>query len=145
MRSKAALVLLAHVLAFCLSATAAEAVAEKIEMRSNLWEEAKGEALIEEAAADTREITIRVENLVPDSVFTVWFVNERPVVDIMGVGEGANSFRTDSDGNGVFSATVSSGELEDWQKLEVAYHPEGDPRKLANLHIALIAELKEAP
>jgi len=86
MRLKAPFVLLAHVLAFCLSAAAAEAVAEKIEMRSNLWEEAKGEALIEEAAADTREITIRVENLVPDSVFTVWFVNEQPVVDIMGVG-----------------------------------------------------------
>lgn len=139
MKLKSALAVFACALSF-LSAPAA---AEKIDMQSNLWEEAKGEALIEDLAADTKEITIRVENLVPDSVFTVWFVNEQPIVDIMGVGEGVNSFRTDRDGKGVFSAAVKSSELEDWQKLEVAYHPEGDPKKLANLHIALVAELND--
>ncbi|MBI2400446.1 MAG: hypothetical protein HYV23_05230 [Deltaproteobacteria bacterium] len=130
-------------MAFFLTGSPAGAAAEKIEMQSNLWKEAKGEALIKDLEADNKEITIHVENLVPDSVFTVWFVNERPRVDVMGVGEGANSFRTDSEGRGVFSATVPSSEIEDWQKLEVAYHPEGDPKKLANLHIALIAELDE--
>lgn len=135
---------LACALAFFLTASAAQAVAEKIEMKSDLWKEAKGEALIRDLEADTKEITIHVENLVPDSVFTVWFVNEQPRVDVMGVGEGVNSFRTDREGKGVFSATVPSSAVEEWQKLEVAYHPEGDPRKLANLHIALSAELDEA-
>jgi hypothetical protein len=142
---RAAAASIAAALALSLSASYSWAAAEKIEMQSSLWEEAKGEALIKDVESDTKEITIQVENMVPDSVFTVWFVNERPRVDVQGVGQG-NSFKTDRDGNGVFSAQVPSSEVEDWQKLEVAYHPEGDPRKLENLHIALIAELNgQAP
>lgn len=134
----------AALLAFSVFTASAEAAVEKIEMESELWKEARGEALIEDIASGTKEITVSVENLVPDSVYTVWFVNEEPRVDVEGVGDGgANSFRTDSEGKGVFKARVAGAEVEDWQKLEVAYHPEGDPRKLANLHIALMGDLRE--
>lgn len=138
---------MAFFLALFIFPASAFAAVEKIEMESVLWEEARGEALIEDLASGTKKkITLLVENLVPDSVYTVWFVNEEPKVDVEGVGDtGANNFRTDADGKGVFKARVEGSAVEAWQKLEVAYHPEGDPREPANLRIALIGELREAP
>lgn len=139
-------VLAASSLAFLVLLTSASAVVEKIEMESVLWEEARGEALIEDLGPGTMEITVNVENMAPGSAYTVWFVNEEPRVEVEGVGDsGANSFWTDSEGKGVFKARVEGHVVEAWQKLEVAYHPEGDPREPANLRIALVGELREGP
>lgn len=144
MKLKIAFLALAQVFALLFSISASHAArTEKIEMQSRLWEEAKGEATIKDATAGTKEITIRAQNLVPDSVFTVWFVNGTGE-QREGVGKGKNSFRTDAAGNGLFSATVSDKQVEGWEKIEVGFHPEGDPKNLENLHVALTGELKEA-
>lgn len=122
---------------------AAAAGTGKMEMQGYFWEEAQGDVTIRDAGADKKEITIDARNLVPDSLFTVWFVNEGEVPDRKGVGQGDNSFTTDSAGKGHFSAIVPEGLIEDWDKLEVAFHPEGDPENLENLHVALIGDLGE--
>lgn len=130
--------------AFFCSVSVSEAKTEKIEMQSRLWEESSVEATIKDAAAGTKEITIKAENLMPNSVFTVWFANDEAGDERESVSTGKNSFRTDANGNAVFTATVSDDQIEKWKNIEVGFHPEGDPSYLENVHIAFSGDLREA-
>lgn len=115
----------------------------KIEMQSRMWEEASAQATIKDSNAGTKEITISAENLAPDSVYTVWFVRESEG-DRAAVGDNENSFRTDENGNGSFSATVPDEKIEEWDWIVVGFHPEGDPDNIENLHVAFTGDLKVA-
>lgn len=114
----------------------------KLELQSRMWEEASAQATVKDATAGTKEITLNAENLAPDSVYTVWFVKEGDEGEREAVGE-QNSFRTDENGNGLFSAIVSDDEMKDWDWIVVGFHPEGDPENLENLHVAFTGELRE--
>lgn len=102
---------------------------------------AKGEAEIKDSGAGQKEITLRLTGLKPDSVYTVWLVNMKPKMDMMGIGEGDYAFKSDPKGNGHYSATVSADELQKWQLLEIAYHPDGDPKNMKKMGVALKAGL----
>jgi hypothetical protein len=105
---------------------------------------ASGQVVISDKGADAREITLRANGLKPDSVYTVWFVNMKPKMDMAGVGEGDFSFRTDGKGNATYSATVAPADLAKWQLFEVAYHPSGDPKNMKEMeNTALIGKLKK--
>ena len=100
---------------------------------------AKGEAVIKESEAGRKEIAIRMTGLKPNSVYTVWLVNMTPKMDMMGIGSGDYTFKSDPKGDGHYSATVSADELHKWQLLEIAYHPDGDPKNMKKMGIALKA------
>jgi hypothetical protein len=76
------------------------------------------------------------------SVYTVWLVNMKPKMDMTGVGEGDYSFKSDDKGNGDFTGSVSASELDKWQMLEIAHHPDGNPRNMKKMGITLKADLK---
>jgi hypothetical protein len=102
---------------------------------------AKGEAMIKDSGAGQKEITLHMTGLKPNSVYTVWLVNMKPKMDMIGIGEGNYAFKSDPQGDGHYSATVSSDELQKWQMLEIAYHPDGDPKNMKNHGTALKAGL----
>lgn len=126
---------------FVFSVTAAYAAEEKISLGSELSKAAKGEAIIKDLEYDRKEVTVNVSGLQPNSIYTVWFVTEEPKMDMAGVGQKDFSFKTDAKGNAKYSATVSESEIQKWEKLEVAFHPDGNPRNMENIQIALEGDL----
>lgn len=112
--------------AVALSLPQASAYAGTMEMESFLWEDSRAEVEITDAAEGEKEITIRADDLMPDSVYTVWLVSEeRSEAEMVSPME--HGFRTDSEGKGVFSAAIPEEELARWERIEVAWHPEGAP------------------
>ena len=103
---------------------------------------ANGEAVIKDKEQGQKEIIISVSGLKPSSVYTVWLVNMKPKMDMAGVGGGDYSFKSDDKGNGHYAGTVPSAELEKWQVLEIAHHPDGDPKNMKKMGIALQTNLK---
>ncbi|MCI0528536.1 MAG: hypothetical protein L0Y56_13940 [Nitrospira sp.] len=103
---------------------------------------ASGEAVIKDLGQDQKEITIEAKGLKPNAVYTVWLVNMKPKMDMVGVGTGDYLFKSDDKGNGHYSANVSAAELEKWQVLEIAYHPDGDPKNMKKMEIALEADIR---
>ncbi len=99
---------------------------ESMEMESFLWEDSRAEVEVTDAAEGEKEITIRAENLMPDSMYTVWLVNEEQGGAAM-VNPMEHGFMTDSEGNGAFNVVVPEEELQNWDRIEVAWHPEGAP------------------
>lgn len=118
-RNLTALVLLTAVA--LLTGVASAAMEEKIMLKADkAGKGAKGEAMIKEMG-DQREIAITMTGLKPNAVYTVWLVNMKPKMDMMGMGMGDYSFKSDDKGNGSYTATVSAMELAKWQMLEIAY------------------------
>lgn len=103
---------------------------------------AKGEVVVIDKGADQKEITITMKGLKPNSVYTVWLVNMKPKMDMIGVGMGDYSFKSDDKGNANYTATISSVEMEKWQMIEIGYHPDGDPKNMNKMKIALKAPVK---
>src|SRR3972149_6412198 len=125
-----------------LAGVASAAMEEKIMLKADkAGKGANGEAVIKEMG-DQREITITMTGLKPNAVYTVWLVNMKPKMDMIGVGMGDYSFKSDDKGMGSYMASVSAMELGKWQMLEIAYHPDGDAKNMNNMGIALKAGLK---
>ena len=103
---------------------------------------AKGEVAIANAKAGEKELTITMTGLKPNSVFTVWLVNMKPKMDMVGVGTGDYSFKSDDKGTANYTASISSAELEKWQMFEIAYHPDGDAKDMKKMQIALSGPIK---
>lgn len=102
----------------------------------------KGEVVIADGKAGQKEITISMTGLKPNSVYTVWLVNMKPKMDMLGVGTGDYSFKSDGKGIGNYTATISNAELEKWEMLEIAYHPDSNAKDMKKMQIALNAPVK---
>jgi hypothetical protein len=72
---------------------------------------AKGEVVITDSKASRKEIAITMMGLKPNSVYTVWLVSMKPKMDMLGVGTGDFSFKSDGKGIGSYTATVANAEL----------------------------------
>lgn len=130
-------------LTFILVGSLAHAAEQKIALQAGPdGKGSHGQAVITDKAPDQKEIAIEVNGLTPNSVYTVWLVNMKPTMDMIGVGVGDYSFKSDDKGNGRYVATVAAEELGKWQALEIAHHPDGDPKNMKTMGIALKAELK---
>ena len=113
-------------------------------------EGAQGEVVIADNAQDQKEITINASGLQPKSVYTVWLVSVKssmipfmkPKMEKTGLGEGDYSFKTDDTGDGQYAGAISTTDLEKWQMLKIAHHPDGDPTNMKNMEIALNGDLK---
>ncbi len=143
MHAKNAIVVGMVALAFALVTASASAGQQTLVLKADkAGKGAKGEAVIKDAAKDQKEITIHATGLKPGAVYTVWLVNMKPKMDMVGVGSGDYSFKSDDKGVGHYSGAIAAAELAKWQMLEVALHPDGDPKNMKKMGIALTADLK---
>ncbi|MFZ5997295.1 MAG: hypothetical protein ACOYW7_07400 [Nitrospirota bacterium] len=106
---------------------------------------AQGTALIKEpdfsirGAEEQKELVLNVSGLEQNAVYSVWLVNERPKMDMVRVGYGDASFRTDATGSGRFTAILPASELKKWNMIQVAHHPDGNPKNTNTMKMALKA------
>ena len=105
--------------------------------------QAQGEATIKDKGADQKEITIHATGLKPNQVYTAWLVNMKPKMDMIGVGTGDYAFKSDDKGTGHYVGAISAAELAKWEMIEIAHHPDGDPKNMKKMGIALMADLKK--
>ncbi len=140
-KSAFAAVLLFALAAFIAPAYAAE---ERVPLRGMLWERVKGEAIIKDTAdvEGQKQFNIQASGLEPNSVYTVWFANRERAGDIKGAGVEDYSFKTDGAGNGAYVTTLTEYQIRDWDLIQVAFHPDGNPRNLDNAQIALTGDLR---
>ncbi len=144
-------IMLALVVAFGLMTFAYAAQEQTVILKAGpAGNEAQGEVVIKNKGPNQEEITIKATGLKPNAVYTVWLVSMEPsLIPFMkpkmkkaGLGEGDYSFKSDDTGVGRYSATLSPTELEKWEMLKIAHHPDGDPTNMKNMGIALNADLK---
>jgi hypothetical protein len=98
---------------------------------------ASGTALINDT-----NIEIDAKGLEPNSVYTAWFVNTKPKKHETGAGQPPYMFRTDSNGNGSYTAALKESPYGKWQMLMIVLHPNGNPKDMKNMVGALAANLK---
>jgi hypothetical protein len=111
---------------------------EKISlMATKKHSDASGTAVINDT-----NIEIDAKGLKPDSVYTAWFVNTKPNKRQAGAGQPPYMFRTDSNGNGSYSAALNESPYGKWQMLMVVLHPNGNPKDMKKMVGALSANLK---
>jgi len=103
---------------------------------------AKGEVVIMDGKAGQKEINIAMTGLKPNSVYTVWLVNMKPKMDMLGLGSGDYSFKSDGKGIGNYTAAIANADLEKWQMLEIAYHPDGNGKDMKKMQIVLNGSVK---
>lgn len=119
---------------------ASDAVQAKITLqRSQGVERGSGEAVITDSA-----LTIRVKDLKPDSVYTVWYVNMETKHEMAGVGPSPYLFKTDKKGVATFKAKLDAQPFGTWQMLVIIRHPNGNPQDMEHKEDALWAPLSKS-
>lgn len=98
--------------------------------------QAEGTAFIGET-----DISVHAKGLKPDSVYTVWFVNMKPNKHETGAGQAPYMFKTDANGDGSYTSSLSASPVGKWQMVMVVLHPNGDPKDMKNMVGALVANL----
>jgi uncharacterized RDD family membrane protein YckC len=93
------------------------------------------------AVINDHEISIEVNGLKTNAVYTAWFVNMKPKKHETGAGEPPYMFKTDSYGNGAYSAPLKGSPFGKWRMLMIVLHPNGDPTDMKNMVGALSAKL----
>lgn len=86
------------------------------------WMAAQGKATVVEREADQDVIEFEGSNLVPEGLYTFWWVNPRVIGMDMGPGGGVpeNEFTADAEGNATTTIRVPSD--NDYEMMVVAYH-----------------------
>ncbi len=109
-------------LAAVLKATTEDGVPKNI--NKDAWNQAIGVAAMSMGSTDTDTIVVRLGRLVPNGVYTLWWVNMKPSMSMGPAAKPpANSFKSDAHGNAV--ATFTAPSKNDYQTLFVAYHADG--------------------
>ena len=97
---------------------------------------AKGTALIKD-----NYVSIQARGLKSNSVYTVWFVNMKPKKHETGAGSAPYMFKTDANGFGQYSSSLSESPFGKWQMIMIVLHPNGDPTDMKSMVGALKAKL----
>jgi len=86
------------------------------------WKSATANVTITDANADTYTVQIEASGLVPNGLYTVWWVKDQLVGKAMGPAGGVenNAFRADSEGNATKTVTVPAN--NDYDMMGLAYH-----------------------
>ncbi len=88
-----------------------------------------------------QSVNVQARGLKPDSIYTVWFVNMKPKKHEKGAGDPPYMFKTDSHGNGNYSASLKASPFGKWQMVMVVLHPNGNPEDMKQMVGALSAKL----
>ncbi|NJL51797.1 MAG: hypothetical protein HC930_05420 [Hydrococcus sp. SU_1_0] len=91
-------------------------------MTEEEWMTAEGKVSVSEVNSDSYTVTLEASNLVPNGLYTLWWVNQKLVGMGMGPAGGLpdNEFRADNKGNA--TTTISVPVNNDYQMLVAAYH-----------------------
>lgn len=86
------------------------------------WLTAKGEVSSSPVKEGSYKVTLKASGLVPDGLYTFWWVNKKVAGMDMGPAGGTpgNEFRADRNGNTTVTITVPAN--NNYQMLAVAYH-----------------------
>ncbi|HBG47264.1 MAG TPA: hypothetical protein DDW94_09800 [Deltaproteobacteria bacterium] len=129
--------LISALAALFLSAAGAYASPSVIELRGEVWDDARGEAVIDDIAGGQKQIKIAATGLEPNSVFSIWLIDVTPMLGEVGVGSGDLTFVSDGDGRGSYIARVPGAQFKDWDKIEVLHHPNKDTEDVEGAELAL--------
>jgi hypothetical protein len=89
-----------------------------------IWLKAIGVASMSMGSTGTDTIVVKLGRLVPDGLYTLWWVNMKPSMTMGPAAEPpANQFNADANGNATVTFTVPS--KNDYQTLFVAFHADG--------------------
>lgn len=91
-------------------------------MAGETWMEASGEARVVSRENGEDVVEVEASGLVPDGLYTIWWVTPQTIGMDMGPGGGApeNEFRADAEGNAATTVRVPSDNT--YGMLVVAYH-----------------------
>jgi len=95
------------------------------------------------ATLSGNSLSIQAKGLHPNSVYTVWFVNMKPKKTEAGAGQAPYMFKTDAQGNGSYSASLSEPPFGKWQMIMIVLHPDGDPMNMKGMVGALSTKIPE--
>src|SRR3989304_5786467 len=70
------------------------------ELRGEGWDDAKGGALIDDGENEQKEIRINASAREPNSTFSIWLIDETPMLGEVGIGSGGLTFGGGEDGRG---------------------------------------------
>lgn len=122
--------------------TASAMALERVNLKLDAFRNAKGDVTIVQAGSpEQRRLDINLSGLQPNGVYTAWF-GEIGTDKQAPVGKKGASFKSDNNGNARFSAIVSEREVESWDKIQIVYHPDGDPQ---NMDLALFSLSGDLP
>jgi hypothetical protein len=93
------------------------------------------------AHMDDGSLSIEARGLEPDAVYTVWFVNMKPKKNEAGAGTAPYMFKTDSQGEGTYTSSLTESPFGKWQMVMIVLHPNGDPTDMKNMVGALSANI----
>lgn len=89
------------------------------------WTRASGEATVSETADGQAMIELTAENLVPDGVYTVWWVTPRTIGMDMGPGGGTPGNKFTADAEGAATTRITVPQDNTYAMMVVAYHADG--------------------
>ncbi len=115
-----------------------------VPLKDSLKGGASGEATVErfDRSPGLRILGVTVYRLKPLSTYSVWLANDEPQREVKAAGIEVNHFRTDGSGNGRYVTTVSEYELDRWRFIEVALHPDSNPRNTKDMVVNLRGDMK---
>jgi hypothetical protein len=95
------------------------------------------------ATLSENSLSIQAKGLHPNSVYTVWFVTMQPKKTEAGAGTAPFMFKTDGQGNGNYSASLTEAPFGKWQMIMIVLHPDGDPMNMKGMVGALSTKIPE--
>lgn len=128
---------------FGVFAAPAGAIYDELPLKSELQEKVSGQMIISDVGniEDERHLELFLTGLEPNTVYTVWL--SRPGAERESAGlEDQSFFKTDGSGNAHYIATLSEYDLNRFDKVEIAEHPDGDPQNLENSILTLSADIE---
>ncbi|WP_258001345.1 hypothetical protein [Fischerella thermalis] len=86
------------------------------------WLTAKGEVSVSPVNANNYKVTLKASGLVPNGLYTFWWVNKKVVGMDMGPAGGVPSNEFIADRRGNATATITVPKNNNYQMLALAYH-----------------------
>lgn len=110
----------------------------RVELTGEAWDSAAGEAVVTDVENEEKEIRVEASGLQPNSLYSIWLIDETPMLGDIGIGSGDLTFETDADGNGSYIVRIPARQFKDWDKIEILHHPNNDTEDLEGAELALL-------
>lgn len=109
-----------------------------VDLKGADWDDASGEAVITDVHEDEEmEIRIDASGLEPNATYSIWLINNAPLMGEVGIGSGDLTFESDALGKGFYVVRIPSEQFKDWDKIEVMHHPNRDTEDVENAELTL--------
>lgn len=127
--------------ALAIALTVQTPLEDRIDLIGEDWDDAMGEAVIKDGEDGQKEIRIDASGLEPNATYSVWLINNAPLMGEVGIGSGDLIFESDGSGRALYVVMVPSEQFKDWDKIEVMHHPNRDTEDVENAELTLTGDL----